>query len=64
MSLSDIKILKTDGNGIIKQIYLMLLNDADDTITYHKLNWAYQMISMLENSVLANLWFDPKNDPF
>lgn len=56
-----IKILKSNQNCIIKQIYSMLKNDADNNITYNKLNWAYQIKSMLENLGLAHLWHDQQN---
>lgn len=59
-----IKILKSDDNCIIKQIYSMLKADADNNITYNKLNWAYQIKSMLEDLGLGNMWHEPQDNVF
>ena len=43
------KLLKTDNNSVIKRIYCMLKNDADNNVSYNNNNWAYQITLMLQN---------------
>ena len=50
------KLLKADNNSVIKHIYIMLRNDADNNISYNKHNWAYQIKSMLQSLGLEYLW--------
>ena len=52
------KLLKSDDTSLIKKIYLMLRNDADENDTYNKSNWAHHVKSILETLGLANLWLD------
>ena len=59
-----IKILNSDDNCIIKQIYSMLKTDADNNITYYKLNWAYQIKSMLVDLGLGYMWHEPQHNVF
>ena len=56
MFRSWIKLLKADNNSVIKHIYIMLRNDADNNISYNKHNWAYQIKSMLQSLGLEYLW--------
>ena len=58
------KILKSDDNCIMKPIYLMLETDADNNITYNRLNWAYQIKSLLEDIGSGNMWHEPQDDVF
>ena len=51
-----LKLLKTNDNCPIKQVYQMLKCDADNNISYNNQNWASQIKSMLENLGLADLW--------
>ena len=53
-----IKILNLNENSIIKQVYLLLKNDADNGINYNKNNWASQIKEMLEQLGLTNLWIN------
>ena len=59
-----IKMLKSDDNCIIKQIYSVLKTDADNNITYYKLNWAYQTKSMLVDLGLGYMWHEPQHNVF
>jgi hypothetical protein len=56
-----IKILKSDNNCIIKQVYRMLRNDANSNISYNSHNWAYQIKTILENLGLSDLWINQDN---
>lgn len=51
-----IKILNMNDNALIKRIYIMLKNDANNNVTYNGSNWAYQIKSILENLGMSNLW--------
>ena len=42
-------LLKADNNSVIKRIYCMLKNDADNNVSYNNNNWAYQIKLMLQN---------------
>ena len=50
-----IKILKLNGQSLIKRIYVMLKYDADNGDTYNKQNWAFQIKHQLNNLGLTNL---------
>ena len=51
-----IKRLKADNDSVIKRIYCMLKNDADNNVSYNNNNWAYQIKLMLQNLGLGDLW--------
>ena len=50
------KLLLSDENSFVKQIYLMLKVDANRNLTNRNQNWAHQIKSMLESLGLTNLW--------
>ena len=49
-------ILLSNENSIVKQIYLMLKDDANRNLTYRNQNWAHQIKSMLKIFGLSNIW--------
>ena len=51
-----IKILISDESSILRKIYNMLKNDANNGYNYNKQNWAYQIKLLLENIGYANLF--------
>ena len=50
-----IKLLKADNNSVIKRIYCMLKNDADNNVSYNNNNWAYQIKLVLQNLGLGDI---------
>jgi hypothetical protein len=55
-----IKIL-TSTNVLIRKVYFMLSNDANQNITYNNMNWAYQIKHILEEVGLADIWINQTN---
>ena len=51
-----IKILNSDESSILRKVYNMLKNDANNGYNYNKQNWAYQIKLLLENIGYANLY--------
>ena len=51
-----IKLLRSNENKITKQVYQMLRQDANNNISYNKLNWASHIKSILETLGLSNFW--------
>jgi hypothetical protein len=51
-----IKILSTNDDSILYKTYKILQTDADNNLNYNKLNWAYQIKCILEESGLNNIW--------
>ena len=43
-----IKLLQSNDNCVAKRVYSMLKFDADNNISYNKLNWAFHIKSILE----------------
>ena len=53
-----IKILNSDNNTLLKQIYFMLRNDANSNESYGGLNWAFNVKKILDKLGLSNLWIN------
>jgi len=50
------KIISCTNDSLIKITYELLLNDAEQNITYNNRNWAYQIKSILEQLGLSYVW--------
>ena len=44
-----LKKLKLNERSPAKQVYFLLKNDANNNISYNKLNWAFQTKNMLDH---------------
>ena len=58
-----IKLLQSNDNCVAKRVYSMLKFDADNNISYNKLNWAFHIKSISETLGLSNLSRDMINPP-
>lgn len=50
------KILNLDNNCILKKIYNMLKEDADNGLSYNNKNWAFHIKTMLNQIGMSNVW--------
>ena len=51
-----INILKLNNNSLIKRMYNVIKEDANNNISYVDKNWAYQIRKLLGELGLMNLW--------
>ena len=51
-----IKILNQNNTSLVKQVYIMLKEDANNQLHYNGNNWAYQIKNMLQQHGLGYVW--------
>ena len=51
-----IKILNQNHTSLVKQVYIMLKEDANNQLHYNGNNWAYQIKNMLQQHGLGYVW--------
>ena len=56
-----LKILKLNEQSPVKQIYLLLKNETNRNLNYNRLNWAFQIKDMLDQSGFTELWINQDN---
>lgn len=50
------KILSQNDSALLKQVYIMLKNDADANRNYNRKNWAFQIKSILQEHGFEFVW--------
>ena len=51
-----IKLFNQNYTSFVKQVYIMLKEDANNQLHYNGKNWAYQIKNMLQQHCLGYVW--------